>query len=67
MSEPIGYQTQQLRHRVTRPLHRRETIRAVAEAAFKDKIHDEKQHVSGNENHSRLSDDPHDILETRRK
>jgi hypothetical protein len=34
---PIGYQTQQVRRRATRPLHSREAILAAAEAVFKPK------------------------------
>ncbi len=68
MSAPIGYTTPAITRRFTRPLHaRRDEVRAAANAVFKDSVHDEKQHVSGNENHIRLSDVPHDILEARRK
>jgi hypothetical protein len=41
---PVGYQAQPLRKRMTRPLHsRRAAIFEAAEAAFKGKLHDEKQ------------------------
>lgn len=68
MSAPIGYSTPTISRRFTRPLYaRRDDVRAAANAVFKDSVHDEKQPTTDNEHYIRLSDDPHDILESRRK
>jgi hypothetical protein len=40
MLVPVGYQTQQIRRRATRPLHSRKAVLAEAEAAFKLKTED---------------------------
>ncbi len=66
MNEPRRYETQQIRRRVTRPVHsRRAAVIEAAEAVFK--IHDEKQPTTDNENNSRLIDTSHDETKAGRK
>lgn len=68
MSTPVGYETRPIARRTTRPLHaRRDALHAAANAVFKDVVYDEKKPTNDNENYSRLNDDPHDIIDARRK
>lgn len=64
---PVGYSARPVARRTTRPLHRRDTIRAAAEAVFKGKMHDGKQRVIDGDNNSKIATETHDVLDARRK
>jgi hypothetical protein len=65
---PLGYQTQPLRKRMTRPLHsRRAAILEAAEAAFKGEFHDVKKLDQQPQDDTSSSTETHVAIEAGRK